>query len=103
MAKVYGQKCENSKRRKPALKNRQDKIQAKYKLAHYRGIQSLIGAIKAAELRRQGCKLGEIRDERRMGLCEKSAKTFSFGLPIMKMETRCVLRRADEDAEMVRT
>ncbi|MEC9022102.1 MAG: hypothetical protein VX597_00685 [Pseudomonadota bacterium] len=35
--------------------------------------------------------------------CEKSAKTFSFGLPIIKMETRCVPRREDEDAEMVRT
>ena len=34
--------------------------------------------------------------------CQKSAKTFSFGLPI-KMETRCVPRREDEDAEMVRT
>ena len=35
--------------------------------------------------------------------CEQSAKTFTFGLPIMKMETRCVPRREDEDAEMVRT
>ena len=35
--------------------------------------------------------------------CEKSAKMFSFGLPIIKMETRCIPRREDEDAEMVRT
>ena len=35
--------------------------------------------------------------------CEKSARTFTFGLPIMKMETRCVPRREDEDAEIVRT
>jgi UDP-3-O-acyl-N-acetylglucosamine deacetylase len=35
--------------------------------------------------------------------CEKSAKTFSFSLPIINMETRCVPRREDEDAEMVRT
>ena len=35
--------------------------------------------------------------------CEKSAKTFSFGLPIMKMETRCVPRRDNEEAEMLRT
>ena len=35
--------------------------------------------------------------------CEKSAKTFSFSLPIMKMETRCVPTREGEDAEMVRT
>ena len=35
--------------------------------------------------------------------CEQSAKKFTFGLPIMKMETRCVPRREDEDAEMVKT
>ena len=65
-------KVHPAKRGKPALKNRQDKSQAKYKLAHYRDIQSLSGAIKAAELRRQGLKLREIRDERRMELFDET-------------------------------
>ena len=65
-------KVHPAKRGKPALKNRQDKSQAKYKLAHYRDIKSLSGAIEAAELRRQGLKLREIRDERRMELFDET-------------------------------
>ena len=34
--------------------------------------------------------------------CEKSAKTFRFSLPIIKMKARCVPRSEDEDAEMLR-
>ena len=64
-------KVHPAKRGKPALKNRQDKSQAKYKISHYRDIQSLSGAIEAAELRRQGLKLREIRDEHRLRLLDE--------------------------------
>lgn len=67
-------KVHPAKRGKPALKNRQDNSQARYKLSHFRDIRSLTEAIRAAELRNNGLKLREIREARHLSLNEEYEK-----------------------------